>query len=249
MVHLTEETDRAGTGEDEWEADRLLELVSHDLVNQQQAALGFLELLLTSEDLSEGEQALVGRTMEVLERTGQLVLQVRTAMVERERGAYSPVRVPLDRPLATASGAVRGAFARDRLSIRVEGLEGGPSVMADGMLGELLTQLMLLLAERVPRDRECRLRVVVDPRGPVTALRFSSEGFPLDPMVIEALVGDRRPLGSSSQVGVVMLVLHLLRQYGARAGMEDAPAGEVGAHLVIELPSGEVPDAVGNDRG
>ncbi len=249
MVHLTEEGQRTETGDDEWEADRLLEVVSHDMINQQQAALGFLELLESSDGLTEGEKALVGRTMEVLERTGRLVLQVRTAMVDRERGQYRPVRVPLGKPLESASRSVKGAFAKNRLSIDIKGADPDVSVTADAMLVELLTQLLLLLTDRATIEKECSLRVDVVPRGDFVAMRFSSKGFPLNPMVIDALTGDRRPLGRSSQVGAAILVRHLLHRYGSRVSMEDAPAGEVGAHLVIELPSGDVHDVVDNDSG
>ncbi len=246
-MELKEEGERTDKEDGEWEADRLLDVVSHDLINQQQAALGFLELLGSSEDLSEGEQALVSRTVEVLERTGRLALQVRSAMVDRERGEFRPFRVPMGRPLATAAHTVQGAFARNRLTISVEAVEDDITVMADAMLVEMLTQLMLLLAERAPTDRGCSLRVGVDPRGAVTALRFSSEGFPLNPMVIDTLVGDRRPLGRTSEVGTVLLVRHLLHQYGGSARTEVAPAGEVGVHLVIEIPSGRQSDVVDND--
>jgi hypothetical protein len=235
------------TDDDEWEADRLLEMVSHDLINQQQAALGFLELLVTSDGLSEGERALVGRTMEVLERTARLLLQVRTAMVSRDQGAFRPVRVPVDMAMDTAARSVQGAFSRHRVSIDLAGMEGSPHVMADGMLTEMLTQLMMLLSEGAPSDRECAMLVEVVPRGPFTALRFSSEGFALNPMVVEALTGDRQPLGRHSEVAAVRLVRHLLDQYRGKAKMEDAPPGEVGAHLVIELPNGEGSDAVDND--
>jgi hypothetical protein len=233
--------------DDEWEADRLIDLVSHDIINQQQAALGFLELLGASEGLSEGERTLVARTVEVLEHTARLLLQVRTSVVQRDRGEFRPALVPLDRALTAAARSVRGAYARDRLSIDLAGIEGSPHVMADAILGEMLTQLLLLLSDRAPIDRECSMRVSVISRGPHTAIRISSEGFALNPMVSDALVGGRAPLGGGSEVATVTLVRHILRQYGGTARMEDAPAGEVGAHLVIELPSGEGSDAVDND--
>jgi hypothetical protein len=235
------------TDDDEWETDRLMEMVSHDLLNQQQAALGFLELLVTSEGLSEGERALVGRTMEVLENTARLLLQVRTAMVKRDMGDFHPVRVPLDKALEAASRSVQGAFARGRLEIAITGIDGNPHVMADGMLPEMMTQLVMLLSDQAPPDRECSMLVEVVPRGPTTALRFSSEGFALNPMVVDALTGDREPLGRNAEVAAVTLVRHLLRQYLGAAKMEDAPPGEVGAHLVIEIPNGEGTDAVDND--
>jgi hypothetical protein len=224
-----------------------MDLVSHDLINQQQAALGFLELLETSEGLSDAERGLIARTVEVLEHTARLLLQVRTTMVQRDRGEFRPTLVPLDRALVSAARSVQGAYAKNRMTIDVIGIDGGPHVMADSVLGEMLTQLFLLLSETAPADRDCIMRVRVEPRGARTALRISSEGFALNPMVSDALVGGREPMGRSSGMVAVTLVRHLLLQYGGSARMEDAPAGEVGAYMVIELPSGEGSDAVDND--
>ena len=251
IIELVDDLADEGRGpsqeDDEWEADRLMDLVSHDLINQQQAALGFLELLTASEGLSDGDRRLIARTVEVLEHTARLLLQVRTTMVKRDRGEFRPTRVPLDRALTTAARSVQGAYARARLTIDLTGIGGSPHVLADAVLGEMLTQLLLLLSETAPADRDCIMRVRVEPRGAWTTLRISSEGFALNPMVSAALAGGRQPLGRSSEVATVTLVRHLLRQYGGSGRMEDAPAGEVGAHLVIELPSGEGSDAVDND--
>lgn len=247
VVLLKEEGKHATSEDDEWETDLLLELVSHDLINKQQAALGYLELLMESKGLSKGDRAVLGRTMEILEQTARLMLQARTAMVQRERGEYRPVMVPLDRSLNAAVRSVQGAFTQGRLRIETSGLDGGPQVMADAMLPEMLTQLIMLLSDRAPPDRECTLRIRVEDRGEGTALSISSEGFALNPMVIDALTGGRPPLGRSSEVATVTMVRQLLRQYGATASMEDSPPGDVGSHLVIELPNGETSDAVDND--
>lgn len=238
VVLMTEEGKGIVEEEDEWEADSLLEMVSHDLINQQQAALGFLEMLETSDNLSDGERALVGRTIEVLEHNARLLLQARTAMVQMDQGEYRPTRVPLDRALDTAARSVRGVFAKDRLSITIVGIEGGPTVLADTMLTEMLTQLLMLLSDQAPMDRKCSMQVRLEPRGPVTALRFESAGFALNPMVTDAIAGDREPPGRNSEAGAISLVKQLLNRYGGTGRMEDAPQGEVGAHLVIEIPNG-----------
>ncbi len=249
MVLLKEEGKHTTSEDDEWETDLLLELVSHDLINKQQAALGYLELLMASEGLSKGDRAVLTRTVEILEQTARLMLQARTAMVQRERGEYRPVMVPLDRSLTAAVRSVQGAFTQGRLRIETSGLEGGPQVLADAMLPEMLTQLIMLLSDRAPPDRDCTLRIRAEDRGERTALSISSEGFPLNPMVIDALTGGRPPLGRSSEVATVTMVRQLLRQYGATAKMEESPPGDVGSHLVIELPNGEATDAVDNDSG
>jgi hypothetical protein len=247
VVALTDEGHGPAEEVDEWEADSLLDLVSHDLINQQQAALGFLELLEDSDGLTEGERDLVSRTMEVLEHTARLLLQVRTAMVQRERGGFRPVRVALDKALVTAAATAQGAFGKERLDITTLGTEGGHGVMADALLPEMLTQLMILLCGQAPMDRSCRMTVTMEPTGATTAIRFTSEGFALNPMVTESITGGRRPMGRNRDVAAIGLVRHLLRQYGATASMEDAPPGEVGADLVIQLPSGGGTDAIDND--
>lgn len=244
---MGEDEEDQGDGPREWELDELLGMVSHDLLNQQQAALGFLELLVASEGLAEGERAMVTRTMEVLERTARTVLHVRATLVQRERGTFRPQPVSLARALETSSRSVRGAFSRDRLSVDVVGVDRSPEVLADGMLGEMLTQLLLLLAEDAPIDRMCTLRVQVEEEGRATALRFSSQGFALNPLVTDALVGGREPAGRSSRMAALHLIRDLLGQYGGAARMEPAPPGEVGAHLLIRLPQGEGADAFGDD--
>lgn len=244
---LGEDEEDQGDGPREWELDELLGMVSHDLLNQQQAALGFLELLVASEGLAEGERAMVTRTMEVLERTARTVLHVRATLVQRERGTFRPQPVSLARALETSSRSVRGAFSRDRLSVDVVGVDRSPEVLADGMLGEMLTQLLLLLAEDAPIDRMCTLRVQVEEEGRATALRFSSQGFALNPLVTDALVSGREPAGRSSRMAALHLIRDLLGQYGGAARMEPAPPGEVGAHLLIRLPQGEGADAFGDD--
>ena len=247
MLGLDEEEGEQGDAPPGWELDELLGMVSHDLLNQQQAALGFLELLEGSEGLSDGERAMVIRTMEVLEQTARTVLHVRATMVQRERGRSRPHRVSLARALEISSRSVRGAFSKDRLTIEVLGVDRSPEVLADGMLGEMLTQLLLLLAEDAPIDRECSLRVQVEEEGRTTALRFLSQGFALNPLVTDALVGGRQPSGRSSRMAALHLVRDLVGQYGGTASMEPAPPGQVGAHLVIRLPQVEGADAVGDD--
>jgi hypothetical protein len=234
-------------GSMEWEADRLLEMAGHDLLNQQQAALGFLELLEGIEGLSDGERALVGRTVEALEQTGRLLLQMRTALVHRTVGETTPILMDLDRATMTAARAAEGAFARDRLTIDAKAQEGQHRVTADHMLPEMLTQLLVLLSEPAPHGRTCRLDVSVASMDDVGVVRIRSEGFALDPMVTEALTGDRRPHGHGRDSMNLGLVCDLLERYGGVAKMESAPPGGVGAHLLIELPGGGATDAVDND--
>jgi hypothetical protein len=244
---VVDEGREEGRADDAWVPDDLLELVSHDLINQQQAALGFLELLEGAPGLSEGERALVSRTVEAMEHTARLILQVKASLVRREWGEFLPARVPLDRALTMSCRTVQGVFAGDRLKVTTSGLVHGHEVLADGMLTEMLTQLMLLLVEGAPPGRDCTLTVEVRPSGEVTEIRFQSQGFALNPLMTDALTGDRGPQGRTGDAATAALVRHLLLRYGGRARMEQAPPGGVGAHLVIEIPSGVGTDALDND--
>jgi hypothetical protein len=246
---LAEEERYSGGADEAWEPDDLLELISHDLINQQQAALGFMELLEGAPGLSDGERVLVDRTVEALEQTARLILQVKASLVQREWGDYRPTRVSLDRALTASCRTVQGVFASDRLSVQARGLGSGLEVLADGMLTEMLTQIMLLLVEPAPPGRPCRLTVDVRPSRESITMMFQSEGFALPPMVTDALTGGRGPQGRTRDAATVALVRQMLVRYGGRARMEKAPPGGVGAHLVIEMPSGGVADAVDNDSG
>ena len=244
---MAQRDSKAGSDEREWEADDLLEMVSHDLLNQQQAAMGFLELLEGSSGLTEGERTLVDRTVEALEEMARLFLQVRMSLVQREWGEYRPARVSLDRALAVSCRTVQAAFARDRVAVEPRGLGTNAEVAADGMLVDMLTQVMMALATPAPVDRRCRLVAEVEALGPSTTLRFSSEGFALNPMVTDTLAGGRAPPGRTRDAAAISLTGRMLARYGGSAAMEKAPPGGVGALLVIRLPTWMEDDAVDND--
>ena len=233
--------------EEVWEPDDLIELVSHDLINQQQAAMGFLELLGDSKGLSEGERVLVTRTVEAMEHTARLILQVRASLVQREWEEYRPAMVSLNRAVVASCRSLQGAFSRDRLIVELSGLGGNTEVMADAMLADMLTQLMVMLAEPAPLDRPCKLMVKIEPKAESNAVRFGSEGFALNPMVTDSLIRGRDPHGRTRDAATIALVRRMLTRYGGRACMEPAPPGGVGAFLVIELRKGSDTDAVDND--
>ncbi len=223
------------TQEDDGRSE-LLGLVSHDLINQQQAALGFLELLGESASLSDDERALLGRTVEALEHTTRLLLQVRTAIVHRERGGTVPSRVRLDKALEEARRTVEGSFAKGRLKVNISNVTSAPELAADELLTDMLVQLLLLLGDPAPPDRSCELDLAVEPGPAAVSLRISSRGFALDPLVTDAITGGREHVGVVQNATGVALVSHLMRHYGAETRMVPAPPGSVGAQLVIDLP-------------
>jgi hypothetical protein len=221
--------------------------VSHDLINQQQAALGFLELLEGSKGLSETERALLIRTVEALEHTARLLLQVRTALIQQETGTFEPVKVPLDRALEDAKRTADSILSKGPLKIELRGTGPGHSVLADELLTDMFTQLFLLLGDSAPAERQCKLIADVRPSTDHMAIHVSSEGFALNPMVTDSITGERGTHGWSRSAASVSLVRHLLVQYEGEVVLVSAPPGTVGAHLVIRLPTGTMSDALDND--
>lgn len=213
----------------------LMDMLSHDLANHQQAALGFLELLERSEALCDTEKRLVARTVESLGHSARLLLQVRALLAKAEQATAKPAPVKLDRAVEAAKRAVEGVFFTHRLAISTEGLAAAPTVRADALLTEALTQLLVMLVEGAPPDRDCHLHLEGSQEGDRVLLRLSSEGFALDPRVTDALTATRSQPGRTRAASSVSLVRELLGHYGASARLERMP-GSVGSRLVIDMP-------------
>ncbi len=214
----------------------LMDMLSHDLANHQQAALGFLELLGRSEHLDEAEKRLIYRTVEALGRSARLLLQVRALLAKTEQATAKPAPVNLDRAVEAARSAVEGVFFTHHIVISTEGLAAAPRVRADALLTEALTQLLVLLVEGAPPDRECLLRMGARHEGDRVLLSLSSEGFALDPRVTDALTATRTQPGRTRAASSVSLVRELLGHYGASARLERI-SGSVGSQLVIDMPA------------
>lgn len=214
----------------------LMDMLSHDLANHQQAALGFLELLGRSEALCDTEKRLISRTVESLGHSARLLLQVRALLAKSEQATAKPTPVKLDRALEGARSAVEGVFFTHHITITSEGLSAAPTVRADALLTEALTQLLVLLMEGAPPDRECHLHMDASDAGGRVLLSLSSEGFALDPRVTDALTATRSQPGRTRAASSVSLVRELLGHYGASARLERMP-GSVGSRLVIDMPA------------
>lgn len=213
-----------------------MDMLSHDLTNHQQAALGFLELLDRSEQLADADRRLISRTVESLGHSARLLLQVRALLAKAEQATVTPSPVKLDLVAESARRAVEGVFFTHHISIETEGLAAVPRVRADALLTEALTQLLVLLAEAAPADRACMLRMAAKSSGERVLLSLTSEGFALDPRVTDALIQERVPVGRSREAESVSLVRELLDHYGASARLEPVP-NAVGSQLVIDMPA------------
>lgn len=213
-----------------------MDMLSHDLTNHQQAALGFLELLDRSEQLADADRRLISRTVESLGHSARLLLQVRALLAKAEQATVTPSPVKLDLVAESARRAVEGVFFTHHISIETEGLAAVPRVRADALLTEALTQLLVLLVEAAPADRACMLRMAAKSSGERVLLSLTSEGFALDPRVTDALIQERVPVGRSREAESVSLVRELLDHYGASARLEPVP-NAVGSQLVIDMPA------------
>ena len=235
MAILADEGARGGTGDPGMGAMRLMDMLSHDLTNHQQAALGFLELLGRSTNLGEGDRRLIDRTVESLGQSARLLLQVRALLAQREMASAKPAGVSLERAAEAARKAVEGVFFTHNLTIDTSDVKGAPRVRADGLLPEVLTQLLVLLSDSAPADRECGLRIGASQVNDRVQLSLASDGFALDPLVTEELTSTRSPPTRTRASASVALVRDVLTRYGARARLERAPKGSVGSVLIIDM--------------
>jgi hypothetical protein len=215
---------------------QLMDMLSHDLTNHQQAALGFLELLDRSESLGDADRRLISRTVESLGHSARLLLQVRALLAKAEQASVRPSAVNLDLVAESARRAVEGVFFTHRICFETEGLAAVPRVRADALLTEALTQLLVLLAEGAPPDRDCLMRMAASSSGERVLLSLTSEGFALDPRVTDALTQERAMVGRCRESESVSLVRELLDHYGALARLEPVP-NAVGSQLVIDMPA------------
>lgn len=235
MAIVADEGARGETGDPGMGAMRLMDMLSHDLTNHQQAALGFLELLGRSTNLGEGDRRLIDRTVESLGQSARLLLQVRALLAQREMASAKPAGVSLERAAEAARKAVEGVFFTHHLTIDTSDVKGAPRVRADGLLPEVLTQLLVLLSDSAPADRKCGLRIGASQVNGRVQLSLASDGFALDPLVTEELTSTRSPPTRTRASTSVALVRDVLTRYGARARLERAPKGSVGAVLIIDM--------------
>jgi hypothetical protein len=204
-----------------------MDMLSHDLTNHQQAALGFLELLERSEHLGDSERRLISRTVESLGHSARLLLQVRALLAKAEQATVKPSAVKLDLVAESARRAVEGVFFTHRISFETDGLSAVPRIRADS-----------LLTEGAPADRDCLLRMQATSSGERVLLSLTSEGFALDPRVTDGLTQERAKVGRSRASESLSLVRELLDHYGATSRLEPVP-NAVGAQLVIDMPAWE----------
>jgi len=232
---VVDDSSKQDVGELGMEAMRLMDMLSHDLTNHQQAALGFLELLDRSPNLGDAERRLIGRTVESLGQSARLLLQVRALLAQRVMTTAKPAGVSLERAAEAARKAVEGVFFTHHLTIDTADVKGAPRVRADGLLPEVLTQLLVLLADCAPADRECGLRIGASQAKGRVRLSLASDGFALDPLITEELSSTRSPPTRTRASASVSMVRDTLTRYGASARLEKAPQGTVGAVLVIDM--------------
>ena len=99
----------------------------------------------------------------------------------------------------------------------------------------LSVQLLVLLADCAPADRECGLRIGASQAEGRVQLSLASDGFALDPLITEELSSTRSPPTRTRASASVSMVRDTLTRYGAHAHLERAPQGSVGAVLIIDM--------------
>ncbi|BAI62265.1 putative histidine kinase [Methanocella paludicola SANAE] len=222
------------------EAELYLDLMSHDINNMDQIALGFLELAIDRPDLSSETRELISRPMDALASSTSLIRNVQKLQQVRDNG-YKLYEMDIGRVLHDAVQQYSNIPGRD-VTIR-ENIRDDCKVMANNLLSDVFSNLIgnavkhskghITIGVHMDKVREngstyCRIR-------------FEDDG-PGIPDELKARIFDRFQKGSARASGKglgLYLVKKLVEIYHGRVWVEDRVPGDSakGSCFVVMLPA------------
>lgn len=222
------------------EAELYLDLMSHDINNMDQIALGFLELAIDRPDLSSETRELISRPMDALASSTSLIRNVQKLQQVRDNG-YKLYEMDIGRVLHDAAQQYSNIPGRD-ITIR-ENIRDDCKVMANNLLSDVFSNLIgnavkhskghITIGVQMDKVREngstyCRIR-------------FEDDG-PGIPDELKARIFDRFQKGSARASGKglgLYLVKKLVEIYHGRVWVEDRVPGDSakGSCFVVTLPA------------
>lgn len=223
-------------------AELYLDLMGHDINNMHQIAMGYLELVEGMMPAGDPGRALVGKSIEVLQRSALLIKNVRKLQklnegvfqtqdvdvcellvaVQREFGAVPSKSITLN-----LNGCERCYVRSNKLLLDVFANLASNAIKHTGEAADIVVDL------DVVEDNGRRLcRVFVEDDGP---------GIPDD---FKGKVFNRLLKGTDKAKGMglgLYLVKSLVESYGGRVWVEDRVFGDhtLGARFVVLLPAAE----------
>ena len=225
------------------DADFYLDLVTHDLSNFNQGALGYLELVELNRDAPMDKiLKFEASALKQVRSSARLIENVKLLSVIRE--SREPLK-PVDALFALHDAIDHTVFqwTEKDVEVRLLPMTEIHMVQADGWLRDLFSHL---LDNAVKFSRERRVEVAVSVAegvaGGTLVFRIADKGRGISPEEREIILdrlGSRKRDYSSFRSGIgLFIVKTILDRYGGRLWIEERVPGEhkEGSVLCLELP-------------
>ncbi len=171
----------ANLQESERQKDEFFALVSHELRTPLTSIIGYLELVLDAEDLSDDDR----RFLEIVERNARRLLRLVGDMLfiaQVEAGRLTLERGPVDllKVARESVDAAQPSAQRDMVTLT---LDGSPVGIVEGdfdRLGQTIDNLISNALKFTPKGKEIDVRVADTDHGVEVAVRDQGAGIPAD---------------------------------------------------------------------
>ena len=222
-------------------AELYLDLMGHDINNMHQIALGYLELARNMRP-EAGENDLLDKPIEVLQRSTQLIRNVRKLQKLKE-GVFNLERVDLCTVLEDVQREFR-ATPHKAITLNMNGCENC-LVRANELLHDVFANLVgnAIKHTGAEADIEIDLNIVEDNDGRYCMVIVDDNG-PGIPDDVKDNIFNRMKKGTDESKGSglgLYLVKSLVESYHGKVWVEDRVLGDhtKGARFVVMLPAAE----------
>lgn len=225
------------------DADFYLDLVTHDLSNFNQGALGYLELIELNKDApAEKVRRFEASALRQIRNSARLIENVKLLSVIRDsREPLAPVDALY--ALHDAIDHVVFSWTEKDVEVRLVPMTGAHLVRADGWLRDLFSHL---LDNAVKFSAERRVEVAVSVAegagGKSLVFRFADRGRGISPeereVILDRLASRKRDY-SAFRSGIGLFIVKTISdRYGGRLWIEERVPGEhaKGSVFCLELP-------------
>ncbi len=221
------------------EAEFYVDLMSHDIRNFNQITMGYIELLLLGENLSDTEQAYLEKAQKGVTGSNKLIDNIKKIRLIRQFAGKDLAKTDLGEIVEKDAGDVRKAFPAARISLDMDKKEAH-SVRADEYVHEIFRHILENAVKYDPHPEKI-IEVSVKPLRRDGANYWSvsiadrGPGVPDDKKtsVFERMT--RTTKGAGVGLSIVSVIVF---KYGGRIYVGDRVQGDPsqGSVFVIELP-------------
>lgn len=237
-------TAQAAAREARTDADFYLDLVTHDLSNLNQGALGYLELIeLTKDAAPEKLRRFQQNALVQIQNCSRLIENVKLLSIIRQ--SREPLE-PVDAMYALHDAIDEIVFSTKgkEVEVRLVPTTSAHQVRADGRLKELFLHLLDNAVKFTPGPRvEVAVSVAEGAGGRSLVFRVADRGRGIAPSEREAIldrISSRKRDYQAYRSGIgLFIVKTLAERYGAKLWIEDRVPGEhhQGSVFCLEIPT------------